>query len=212
MRKAILVLAFITVSPAVLGQSAAAGGPAMAKGMGVKMESRLDSVNAQLTALEADMNAVKIFRDKVMHCYTKQKFLKPSSSAADNDGCVGAKLENYSTSYDISADGGGCNGERTYSLPANIYSEIGSGTLVTTYGKVRDFELSFVKGIPESAYIKKKVEHGGWFGSDEHCRVWLDYHGNNNFTMKCRGSKPGKCRPTEIKYIDYSGNRVILGD
>lgn len=183
-------------------------------GLGMKLESRLDAVSGHLSNLETDLAEVQAFRSAVTHCYSQQKFLKPSSSQADADGCVGARIENYNETVNVNVSAGGCgsgNYKVVYTIPEAHYSNIETATFRFDFRKLT-IDLAILKGQPKNIYKKKKVQHGGWFGNDEHCKINVDYDGNGKISAKCHGDGAGRCRPNELEYFTYAGSRIVLGD
>jgi len=193
-----------------VAQSAAASGLSSdGKGLRMKFDSRLDAVNQHLANLEVDMAQVMDFREKVKRCYAQQKFIKPSSASADGDGCVGATLVSFEGRHDINTSAGGCAGEAHYIIPQNVYSEIDTATFHANFERAGNRTLEFVKGIPVTRRIRRKVD-SGWF-DDDHCHIQIIYNGNAKLTTTCYGDGRRYCNQNQMKHIEYQGKKIKLG-
>jgi len=208
--KITLIVSLALSLPAAAQSGAASGNMGMAKAMDMKFESRLDAVNSMLSNLESRLSSVNDFRIAVSRCYAQGKFYQPGDSGADARGCVGAALVDVSGRHNIYISAGGCDGGTTYKIPKSLISKMDGGKLYTHYEKMSTRTLDFIVGHSTSRKYKKKVDSSLW--NDKHCIVTLTYDGANTITTHCRGDGSKRCNNNEIRYIDWSGSKLQIGE
>jgi hypothetical protein len=208
----LMVLLNTALPTGSMAQSAVpnSNGALSAKTLRTKFDARMNTTTELMQDLSNRLDVITNFRRNVTRCYARGKIYQPGDSRADGRGCTGVRLHHINKTHHMNKRPG-CPADKTYRIPNDVYEKMQTGVFYFDFERAGNPSFRIRKGKSNYKRIRRKVDDGGWFCSDDHCVIRFNYNGKRTLRVRCHGDGTKYCNHNRVRYLRYEGSQIRIG-